>query len=216
MGSLRSWRLAAGMILSLAMSVAHAQQVALGGVLGGKALLVIDGAAPRLVAVGQSLGGVRLLSVSADSAEIEAGGQRRLLVLGGQPASVGARGAGAREITLVSDLNGHFSTSGSINGAALRFLVDTGASFITLGPAAAIAAGIDYHAGREGVVSTANGIVPSWRVRLRRVSIGDIALEDVEAVVVNTEMPFVLLGMSFLNRMEMRRDGSSMLLRQRF
>lgn len=204
------------LILCLGTSITHAQQVALGGVLGGKALLVIDGGAPRMVALGQSIGELRLISVSGDSVVVDIHGQRSTLVLGGQPLSIGTGAGAMREVTLVSDLRGHFSTNGSINGASMRFLVDTGASVITLSPSAAISAGIDYHAGQEGSVYTANGVVPVWRVRLQRVSIGAITLEDVEAVVVKAEMPAVLLGMSFLNRMEMRREGDSMILRQRF
>jgi aspartyl protease family protein len=200
----------------LGVSNANAQEVVLAGVFSGKALLVIDGGAPRTFAVGQQVGGVRLISVGRESAEIEIGGRRNQLTLGGQPVSVGARTGELREITLVADIRGHFSGAGSINGAGVRFLVDTGASLISMGPATAIAAGIDYRRGEQGVASTANGVVPVWRVRLRKVRLGDIALDDVEGLVVQTDMPAVLLGMSFLNRMEMKRDGSTMVLRQRY
>ncbi|MEN3111516.1 TIGR02281 family clan AA aspartic protease [Uliginosibacterium paludis] len=195
---------------------AHSQEVVLAGVLGGKALLVVDGGPPRTLAVGQRLGAVQLVSVSADAAEIDISGQRSRLTLGGQPVSAASRASSAREVTLVSDLRGHFSTIGTINGSSVRFLVDTGASLVSMGPATAVAAGIDYRRGEQGMASTANGVVPVWRVRIRKLTLGDIQLEDVDSVVMQVEMPAVLLGMSVLNRMEMRRDGSTMVLRQRY
>lgn len=205
-----------GVILAGLTGLAGAADVALVGVLGSKALLVIDGGAPRTLAVGQSAGGVKLLDVSGDSAEVEIAGQRSRLRMGDQPISVGERQGVAKQVTLVADVRGHFSSSGSINGANVSFLVDTGATSVAMGPATATAAGIDYRKGEVGMASTANGVVPMWRVRIRKITVGEITLNDVEGAVVQTEMPAVLLGMSFLNRMEMRRDGSTMVLKQRY
>lgn len=193
-----------------------AEDVALVGVMGKKALLVIDGAAPRLLAAGQQAGGVKLLSVAGDEAELMVSGQRIRLRMGDQPVSVGARTGEARQVTLIADVRGHFSSSGSLNGVNVSFMVDTGASAIAMGPSTARAAGIDYLKGAAGRASTANGVVPVWKVIIRKVTLGDITLHDVEGLVLQTEMPAVLLGMSFLNRMEMRREGSTMLLKQRY
>lgn len=209
-------RCAMVLILAGLSALATAAEVALVGVLGGKALLVIDGGAPRTLSVGQSLGSVKLMAVSGDTADLEIAGQRARLRMGDQPVSVGARSAEARQVTLVADLRGHFLSSGSINGAGVTFLVDTGASSVAMGPSTAMAAGIDFRKGEAGMAGTANGVVPVWKVRIRKITVGEITLNDVEGVVVQTEMPSVLLGMSFLNRMEMRRDGSTMVLKQRY
>ncbi|NSL56760.1 TIGR02281 family clan AA aspartic protease [Uliginosibacterium sp. IMCC34675] len=209
-------RCAMAMILAILAGHAVAAEVALVGVLGSKALLVIDGGAPRTLAVGQLVGDVKLLSVSSDTAEIEIRGQRSRLRMGDSPVSVGERNSAAKQVTLVSDVRGHFSTSGSINGANVTFLVDTGASSVAMGASTAMAAGIDFRKGEPGMAGTANGVVPMWRVRIRNVRIGDILLNDVEGAVMQVDMPYVLLGMSFLNRMEMRRDGSTMVLTQRY
>ncbi|KAF7598567.1 MAG: TIGR02281 family clan AA aspartic protease [Candidatus Dactylopiibacterium carminicum] len=205
-----------GLILTGFVGLAAAQQVSLTGVMGGKALLVVDGGKPRLVAPGQSAGDVRVVSVAQSSAVIEVAGLRRELHLGETQVSVGPRTGTARQVTLISDARGHFVTSGSINGASVSFLVDTGASSIAMSTGAATRAGIDYRKGEAGLSSTANGVVQTWRVRLSRVTVGDITLYDVDGVVLPADMPYVLLGMSFLNRMEMRRDGSTMVLTQRF
>jgi aspartyl protease family protein len=63
---------------------------------------------------------------------------------------------------------------------------------------------------------TANGPTRIWRVKLASVKVGGITLSDVDASVHEQDMPVVLLGMSFLNRMEIRRDGQSMVLTQRY
>ncbi|MGL4409523.1 MAG: retropepsin-like aspartic protease family protein, partial [Zoogloea sp.] len=65
-------------------------------------------------------------------------------------------------------------------------------------------------------LQTANGVVQAWRVKLDTVQVGDVTLRNVDGIVHGADMPFVLLGMSFLNRMEMRRDGNTMVLRQRY
>jgi aspartyl protease family protein len=194
---------------------AHAAQVALVGLFPGKAVLVIDGTAPRTVAVGQVSQGVRVVAVDRDSATIEADGRTARVMLG-TPVSVSVGGDQPASLTIVSNANGHFIANGSINGASTRFLVDTGASTVAMSPRMARTAGVDYLKGSPGVVSTANGNVAVWNVRLERLSLGDIALTDVDATVVQTDMPYALLGMSVLNRMEMRREGSTLVLKRRY
>jgi aspartyl protease family protein len=66
------------------------------------------------------------------------------------------------------------------------------------------------------MINTANGAAPAYAVQLDRVRIGAIELNNVEAVVVEAGLPIALLGMSFLNRVEMRRDGEAMTLIRRF
>jgi aspartyl protease family protein len=103
-----------------------------------------------------------------------------------------------------------------INGAPMRFIVDTGASFVSLGRGDALRAGIDFTKGEPAMMQTANGVVRAWKVRLDSVRVGDVTLRNVEGIVHGSDMPFALLGMSFLNRMEMRRDGMTLQLHQRY
>lgn len=204
-----------GILASFSLHAA-AQQVSLAGTMGGKALLVIDGGSPRMVAPGQTVAGVKLLSLEQDVAVIEVGGKRSRLRMGESQVSVGSSGGEGKQVTLVADVRGHFLTQGSINGANVGFLVDTGASTVAMGASLAKRIGIDYTKGEPGLSGTANGVVQVWRVRLSRVTLGDITLHNVEGTVLPNDMPYVLLGMSFLNRMEMRRDGSTMVLTQRY
>ena len=106
---------------------------------------------------------------------------------------------------------------GSINGGSLRFLVDTGATLVALPAAEARRLGINYLQGQRGQVQTANGATVAYRVKLDTVRIGDIEVNNVDAVVSEGDtMGITLLGMSFLNRMEMKRDGQSMTLTKRY
>lgn len=195
---------------------ALAADVTLVGLIGAKAIVVIDGGAPRTLAPGQKTAeGVVLLGTEKDAASFEIGGKKKTLRMG-QAYSAASRG-GRQNVTLGADARGHFLTTGSINGGSVRFLVDTGATLITLPAAEAKRLGINYLQGQRGQMHTANGVTPTYLVKLDTVKIGDIEVNNVDAVVIqNDAMGVTLLGMSFLNRMEMQRDGQSMTLTKRY
>ena len=207
---------AAALLLATACSPTQAVDVGLAGVFPGKALLTIDGGAARTVAVGARTGeGVRVLAVDSDSATIEADGRKRVLRVGQNVASQSSGQAGATAV-LTGDAGGHFVTTGSINGAMVRFLVDTGATLISLGASDARRIGVDTRTGQVAIVTTANGQARVVRVKLDLVRVGEIVVNGVDALVHEQDMPLALLGMSFLNRMEMQRDGPTMTLRKRY
>lgn len=196
---------------------ALAQTVSMSGAFTDKALLMIDGV-PRTVAVGSTVQGVRLLSVNGNAAVVEVQGKRVSLTLGAAQVSLG-RAAGAFEasrIVLSAGPGGHFMSAGAINGKAVRFMVDTGASLIGIGQPEAEALGIDYRKGQRGMAGTATGSVPAYLVSLASVQVGEVTLYNVEAIVVPGGMPYVLLGNSFLNRFQMQRDSDVMTLTRRF
>ena len=195
-----------------------AQTVTLNGSLGTQqALLVIDGQ-PQAVPVGATVKGVKLLSLSATQAEVEAAGVRRTLTLGAGPVRVAGGGgnSGAREIVLTAGPGGHFLTTGQINGRAVQFMVDTGATTVAMGQADADRMGIDYRSSpRRGFVDTANGRVPAYGVTLTSVRVGDVEVANVEATVLPSAMQHVLLGNSFLTRFQMKRENDVMRLEKR-
>jgi aspartyl protease family protein len=198
---------------------AEATEVALAGVFPGKALVVINGAAPRTAAVGTTTPeGVRIHAVDAESATVDFDGRRHRLFVGQQALNVSSSGkaGGSHTVSIQADSGGHFNASGSINGASMRFIVDTGATFVSLGHSDALKAGIDITKGEPAMMQTANGIVRAWKIRLDTVRVGDVTLRNVEGIVHGTDMPIALLGMSFLSRMEMHRDGTVLQLRQRY
>lgn len=217
-----SWALlaldcSAALVLILPASGAWALELSVVGLFTNKAVLVIDGGPPRTLSVGSSSAeGVKLLAVADGVATVEVGGKRQRLAFGERAYSQSGTSS-AQELTLAADSRGHFITDGSINGATMRFMVDTGASVVSMGPADADRAGIDYKTkGRPAMSSTANGMAQTWRVKADSVRLGNITLNNVDVAVMSQNMPEVLLGMSFLNQMEMRRDGSTMTLKRRF
>jgi aspartyl protease family protein len=107
-------------------------------------------------------------------------------------------------------------TSGSINGKAVRFVVDTGATNVALSQPEAERLGLDFKSGQRGFAHTANGPVPAYRVNLASVRIGDVQIYNVEATVTPAPMPYVLLGNSYLTRFQMRRENDRMTLDKRF
>jgi aspartyl protease family protein len=110
---------------------------------------------------------------------------------------------GERAVRLRRQTSGHFLARGSVNGAALSMIVDTGASTVVLKPADAERAGIDTRALSYTVaVSTANGTTYAAPVRLHSVAIGPLEVREVEALVARPgTLNENLLGMSFLRRL---------------
>jgi aspartyl protease family protein len=204
------------LVLALAAGPAAATDITVVGLLGAnKAVVSINGSAPRTLSVGQkSPEGVTLVAVEREQATFDIAGKRRSLGMG-QAFSTGGGGAN-QSVTLKADGRGHFTAEGQVNGAAMRFLVDTGASTIALPAADAKRAGVSYLNAPRGLVQTANGTAAAYRVKLDTVRIGDITINNVEALVMEDGLAFALLGMSFLNRTEMRRDGETMVLTKRF
>lgn len=206
---------AAGPLALLASAQARAADIALIGTFDTKAAIFsIDAGAPKTVKVGQSYAGVTLIAVEKDRATIEVDGKRRQLQRG-QTYSSNA-GSGAQTVTLAAGAGGHFTAEGQINGSAIRLLVDTGATAVSIPGSEAKRLGIDYHKGRRGTTQTASGPAEVYIVTLNSVRIGGIELQNVEAIVIEAGLPVALLGNTFLNRMEMRRDGQTMTLTRRY
>ena len=200
----------------LCAAPAAASDVSLIGTFESKAaILSIDAGAPKTVRVGQVFGGVSVVSVEKDRAIIEIDGKRRTLVRG-QTYSSRAAASGPQSVTLSAGAGGHFTADGQINGGAIRFIVDTGATAISIPASEANRLRIDYRKGRRGTTQTAGGPTEAYAVTLDSVRVGGIELHNVEAIVIERGLTVSLLGNTFLNRMEMRREGQTMTLVRRF
>ena len=198
----------------LASGGALATEVNLVGLFPGKALVSINKGEPRTLSVGEKTAeGVKLFLVTRNSADLEIDGVRQTLEMG---QAFRSEGSGRQSVTLPQDASGHFLTDAMVNGSHIRFMVDTGATLVSIPVADAVRLGIDYEKGQLGYSLLADGRrVPSWRVLLDSVQVGDVTLTSVEGSV-NQGVGIPLLGMSFLNRTEMRREGSSLTLTKRY
>lgn len=214
---LRLWLLPA--LLGLALA-APAQPVPpavqLNGMLGARAaLLLIDGE-PHTLQVGLAVKGVRLVALEDGRAIVEVGGRRQTLLLGAAPGRVVSNASAPRHIVMPMGPGGHFTTMGMINGMVTSFLVDTGATSVSISQIEAEKLGLRYLYGKRVVTQTANGVVPAYVIELTSIRIGEIEVRDVEAIVIPGQMNHVLLGNSFLNRFQMRRENDVMTLELRY
>lgn len=206
--------LAAGLLLF--SHIALAADISVVGLFPNKAVLVVDGGTPKTYAVGATITeGIKLVASNESGATIEINGKRQTIAMG-EHVNRAPSSDGKQSVTLQADGQGHYMVNGQINGGSVRMLLDTGATLIALPASEAVRLGIDYKKGAPGYVNTANGVAPAFKVKLNTVRVGDIELNQVDALVQEQGLPIILLGMSFLNRTEMRRDGAHMVLTKRF
>jgi aspartyl protease family protein len=120
--------------------------------------------------------------------------------------------AGLPQVVLQRNRMGHYVARGSINGATVTFLLDTGATSVALPLELAQRLALPMRAG--GMSKTANGLVQTWSTRLDSVSLGGLTARNVRAVVMpNMPGDEVLLGMNYLKRFEMIQRGNTLTLR---
>lgn len=221
-----SW-VAAGALLSVLWAAPlAAQEVVLHGVFPGRAVISVAGGAPRAVAQGSSFNGVKVISVLSDSATLEVQGQQRVIRLGESASYQSSSAASAdpanldptkQRAVLQSDGRGHFTAQGHINGVMVNMVVDTGASLLVLPASEAKRLGLNYRErGTPSGANTANGPIPTWNLSLDSVKVQGITLYNVAASVVEAPLNHILLGNSFLNRVQMQREGERMVMIQRF
>lgn len=215
---MRSMR--SGLFLIAMLAVAfplRATDVTVVGLFSGKAVVTINRGQPRILAVGQSTAeGVKLVAVDGRSATLEIDGRRQVLEMG-QHFETPAPAAERVSVVLAPDSRGHFIADAQVNGGHLRLLVDTGATMVRISTADAQRLGIDYTKGEPGYSIVADGRrVPNWRLKLDTVSIGGLTLYSVDATVGEGGIGYGLLGMSFLSRTEMRREGPNLTLTKRY
>ncbi len=183
----------------------------------GKAMLSIDGTNRLLHDGQQSPEGVALVAADAREAIVSYAGERRALQPGGAVSSSYVKPP-RKELRVVRNNRGAYAVSGRINRRAVEFLVDTGASSVAMSEREARSLGIPFELEGEPIrVATASGVIEGYRVMLDTVEVGHIRVRNVEGNVVMGPGPDrVLLGMSFLNRLEFENRGNLMLLRPKY
>jgi aspartyl protease family protein len=180
-----------------------------------KALLQV-GEQQKIVTKGETFEGVLLESASGRGAVVVIDGKRQKLGLNQSIAGNFKKRDRAR-MKIYPDSLGMYYAKGKINGVAMRFLVDTGATFVTLSGNHAKRLKIDYRKGKYSSAQTASAVVPVWQIRLASVSIGGIELKNVEATVIAGEQPFdVLLGNSFLRHTSIQQAGAVLEIEKRY
>lgn len=212
--TLQGWLL---VLLILGGTAQAVEQITVLGLFKGTAILRIDGTQRSLKQGQTSPEGIKVISADSSTVVLEVDGERKSMGLG---THIGGSFTKPKRpvVNIWPNTQGMYLQTGSINGYTVEFLVDTGATSIAMNAAQARRLGIDYRLkGTPQGVETASGRVPAYRVYLDRVKVGAIEQRNVVAVVLEGTLPSkVLLGMSFLNRLEIKRDGAAMMLIQKW
>ncbi len=208
-------------VLATTLTVGHAHaetNVNVVGLFSNKAVVSINGGKPKTLSVGQTSNGVKLITANSQVATFQVEGKTKQLSMG-QAAAMGGASAssGVTSVTLYADKQGHFISDCTINGKSFKFLLDTGATTVAMNSGDAKFANIDYKRGTPMQASTANGVVNGYRVTLDSLKIGAVSLGQVEATVLEGgSPPIVLLGMSALNRLDMKRQDIALTLTKKY
>ena len=181
----------------------------------GKAMLQVNGK-QKIVNQGETFEGVLLKSASGRGAVVVIDGKETSLNLN-QSIAGNFKKPERANLRIYPDNVGMYTVEGKINKQATRFLVDTGATFVTMSGNKARALGIDYQRGQSAQAQTASAVVQAWQINLDTVSIGGILVRDVDAIVIPGDQPFeVLLGNSFLKHTSLHRAGQVLEIKKRF
>jgi aspartyl protease family protein len=206
----RMLRLALWLVVAGLTPAAHATTVLVMSLEQGRAQLLVDGTIVRALRAGQtSPEGVRLVSADRTKAVIEIDGKELALALGGSTVATAE---------LKVDASGHFATTAYVNGVATQAVIDTGATAVALSSDEARRMSVVYAGAPRVQIATAGGPKTAYRVNLATVRVGGITLHNVDALVMDggkEQLPVTLIGMTFLNGVDMRRIGDTLTLTRR-
>ena len=184
-----------------------------------KAMLSVDGGKAKIIKKGDSYKGVRLLSSNTDQAVVEIDGKKEVLTLNSTvslPEDLDTKIKPKASIQLLADKDGFFRSHGEINGHSLNFLIDTGANLVVLSSDQANRIGLEYRNGTLSYAVTASGTTPMYAIQIPEISLGTLELTNIKAGVIEGSFPVVpLLGMTFLSKLNMTRNGGIMKLTKR-
>ncbi len=201
--------------LLLGIAIADEVKVKVIALFANKALLQV-GNQQKIVIKGETFEGVLLQSASGRGAVVIVNGEEMKLGLN-QSIAGNFKKPKRANLKIYPDSGGMYFVDGEINGQRTRFLVDTGATFVTLSGSKAKSLNIDFRKGISETVQTAASMVPAWIVKLDSVTVGGIRVSNVDATVIAGSQPAeVLLGNSFLQHTQMQKAGAVLELKKRF
>ena len=195
------------------------EKITVNGLFKDKAIVTIDGKQRVLRKGKASPEGALLIDANSKEAIIEINGEQKSYTTGSsQIGGSYKKPTDGKKITLSPDASGGYSVTGSINGSSVPFIVDTGATLVSMNSNVAKRLGIDFKLkGKESLSYTASGTSKIYVVNLKKVRIGDIELQNVQGAVHEGDFPVItLLGMSFLGELNMKREGRILELEKKY
>ncbi len=200
-------------IFLFSLPVQAFEQLEVQALMPGMVVLMVDGQRTSIRSGQTSEQGIKLISSTTQSAVLEIDGRQKSYQMG---TSVSATFTQREQITeqVIIDSYGMFRAYGNINGQSVRFLIDTGASSVAMSARDARKLGIQYRLdGIESTAHTASGTAKAWRIKFKSVRLGQLHERNVWGMVIEGNYPrHVLLGMTFLNRMKVEKEGNKMIL----
>ena len=194
------------------------EKIVVNGLFKNKAIVTIDGKQRVLKKGKASPEGAVLLESDSKEAIIEINGVKKTYSLGSHIGGNFTPPPEGKKLILAPDSADMYNVSGSINGSHVSFVVDTGATLVSMNSNIAKKLGIDYKIiGKEGQSYTASGKSKIYIVNLKKVKVGDIELQNVKGAVHEGDFPVVtLLGMSFLGKLDMKSEGRILELQKKY
>jgi len=148
-------------------------------------------------------------------AVIEVDGKKQTLGMS-RSISTQFKKADKTEVRIPRGQGDHYRIKGLINGMPVYFMVDTGATFVAMSHQEAERLRIDYRGGAPITMSTANGIAKAYLITLSSVSVGNIVVNNVQAVVSAGDFTLeLLLGNSYLSKVDLKIDQGVLVLREK-
>lgn len=205
------------LLLAYNLNVYAVEKISVIGLFKDQAVLKIDGKQRSVKKGKRTPEGVLLISANSEQAVLEINGERRTMKLGTNISNRFKNTTKKTTVTIAPNAWGSYRVNGSINGFQIEFLVDTGATFISMNRHVAKRVGINYKLdGEKSRASTANGITDIYIVKLKKVKVGDIELRDIDGSVHDNDFPdVVLLGNAFLKKVNMQQREGGMLILQK-
>lgn len=205
------------MLLLFSIPCMAVEKITVVGLFKDKAIINIDGKQHLLTIGKTSPDGVKLISANSREAVLEIDGSQKTYTLGTHISGEFTPPASDTTVTIAPDSTGMYEVNGSINGFQVKFVVDTGATLISMNKHHANRIGLNYKMeGVESLSETASGYAKTYLVKLKEVRVGDIVLNDVQGSVHDGEFPsIILLGNSFLGKVNMIREDKILQLKKR-
>jgi len=182
------------------MTLANAEGVRVLGMFTGAVIIEIDGKRVLIKEGKTGPRGVKLIKVDGIEAILRVNGQEQTFTLSSHTPSTSKNGK-PESITIKRDPDGHYYSVLEIIGKKIGVIIDTGASGISMSELHAKTLGIKYLNGEQVNISTAGGKIKGYRIKIAKVSLQGIEVQNVDVIIHKGSSPtIVLLGMSFLKK----------------
>lgn len=205
------------LLIVITSTASAVEKISVIGLFAEKAIVEIDGKRRTLSKGKKSPEGVMLISTQQNEIVLEIEGKQSIHRIGAN-SSAQYKKPKKQKVRILKNNHGMFTTTGSINGQLINFLVDTGATFVSLNQHQAKKLGIQFrYKGKKIPLSTANGITTGYKIKLKYVKVGSIKLFNIDAVVMSGKSTNkALLGMSFLGKLNMENRDDMLILKKKY